>query len=101
MQKKTTFVRCTNRRAITFLLVQVLSIAGAAAGDSQGHDDHWVATWSTALHEPDLLIPGLANTGFKNQTLRQIVHTSIGGSKVRVQLSTFGAGGLAVGAAHV
>ena len=41
------------------------------------------------------------NTGFTNQTLRQIVHTSIGGDRVRVRLSTFGAGALHVGAAHI
>ena len=58
-------------------------------------------TWSTSLHEPDLGVPGLANAGFNNQTLRQIVHTSVGGHQVRVRFSTYGAGGLVVGAAHI
>jgi lysophospholipase L1-like esterase len=43
----------------------------------------------------------LTNTGFENQTLRQIVHTSIGGDQVRVRLSTFGAPALEIGAAHI
>ena len=39
---------------------------------------------------------------FNNQTLRQIVHTSLGGDRVRVVLSNaFGTSPLAVGAAHV
>jgi hypothetical protein len=63
--------------------------------------EHWVGTWSAALHSPNPGPPGLTNTGFANQTLRQIVHTSVGGRSVRVRLSTFGAAALAVGAAHV
>ena len=39
---------------------------------------------------------------FNNQTLRQIVHTSLGGDRVRIVLSNaFGTSPLAVGAAHV
>ena len=41
-------------------------------------------------------------THFTNQTLRQIVHTSIGGSRVRVVLSNaFGTAPLTIGAAHI
>ena len=45
--------------------------------------------------------PGLTNPGFNNQTLRQIVHTSVGGDQVRVRLSTFGASALVIGSAHI
>src|SRR6185436_3261879 len=39
---------------------------------------------------------------FTNQTLRQIVHTSIGGSKARVVLSNaYGTAAVTIGAAHV
>ena len=39
---------------------------------------------------------------FTNQTLRQIVRTSVGGSRLRVVLSNaFGAGAVTIGAAHV
>jgi lysophospholipase L1-like esterase len=39
---------------------------------------------------------------FNNQTLRQIVHTSIGGNRARVVLSnTFGSTPLTIGAAHI
>ncbi len=43
-----------------------------------------------------------APLNFNNQTLRQIVHTSIGGDRVRIVLSNaFGTSPLAVGAGHV
>src|SRR5262247_1100813 len=67
----------------------------------QSADTHWVETWSAAVHAPEI-VPGTpASPSFQNETLRQIVHTSIGGSRVRVRLSTFGAGSLAIGAAHI
>ena len=46
---------------------------------------HWVTTWTTANAASD------HPTVFSNQTIREIVHTTIGGSTVRVRLSnTFG-----------
>ena len=75
--------------------------AGALPVHAENDNEHWVGTWSTSLHEPDLGVPGLANTGFSNQTLRQIVHTSVGGHQVRVRFSTFGAKGLVIGAARI
>jgi lysophospholipase L1-like esterase len=76
---------------------------------------HWVATWTT----PQPLIraqprppaagrgpgnPGRALTtnGFHNQTVRMVVHTSVGGSKVRIKLeNSFGSPAVNVGAAHI
>ena len=44
--------------------------------------------------------PGFVH--FTNQTLRQIVHTSVGGSRLRVVLSnSYGTEPLAIGAAHI
>jgi lysophospholipase L1-like esterase len=94
--------------------------------------DHWVATWATAVVarpqaplappppvaglpcQAPLFAPGPGRQGggppptppaplnFTNQTLRQIVHVSIGGERVRVVLSNaFGTVPLVVGAAHV
>jgi lysophospholipase L1-like esterase len=84
-----------------FLLLMSVLMAADSRGNPVGGTEHWVATWSTALHQPDLLVPGLSNTGFVSQTLRQIVHTSLGGRQVRVRLSTFGADKLVIGAAHI
>ena len=74
--------------------------AGAESGGRLGNDEHWVGTWSTTLHAPELL-PGFTNPGFNNQTLRQVVHISIGGQRMRLRLSTFGASALPVDAAHI
>lgn len=91
----------------TLLLTALLSVAAGAqmikdtAGPAVAENAHWVGTWATAPHQPDLGVPGLANQGFENQTIRQIVHTSVEGRQVRVRLSAFGSNGLVVGAAHV
>lgn len=61
---------------------------------------HWVTTWAAAQQAPRVA-PTPANN-FNNQTVRMIVHTSIGGNRVRVQLSNaYGATPLAIGAAHI
>lgn len=94
-----------SRQFIAILLFQLLPAIALLADELHKYrrdgDENWVATWSTTLHQPDLGIPVLANSGFHNQTLRQIVHASLGGRKVRVRFSTFGASGLVVGAAHI
>ena len=92
------------RLSLTAVAVGALASAAVAAdsaGFGESGNEHWVGTWGTALHAPDLGVPGLANTGFNNQTLRQIVHTSVGGQKVRVRFSAFGANAVVIGAAHI
>jgi lysophospholipase L1-like esterase len=84
-------------------VVAVLGLSLAAwtgfAGPKEA-DDNWVATWGASPVAP--LPANTTNTGFTNQTVRLIVHTSLGGSEVRVRLSnTFGTESLAIGAAHV
>lgn len=79
-------------------VAQMTNDKAAAGGPENGS---WVGTWATALHQPDLGLPGLANKGFENQTIRQIVHTSVAGRQVRVRLSAFGSTGLVVGSAHI
>jgi len=54
----------------------------ASGGDGP---QRWVTTWTTANAASD------QPTDFSNQTIREIVHTTIGGSAVRIRLSnTFG-----------
>ena len=69
---------------------------------------HWVGTWATAVLPRPQPAPGPAPgrggaaLNFNNQTLRQVVHVSLGGSRVRVVLSNaFGTSPLPVGAAAV
>jgi lysophospholipase L1-like esterase len=84
--------------ALAALAIGPLPLPTSFAGNG---NEHWVGTWSAAQHAPALGPPGLTNQGFNNTTLRQIVHTSIGGDRVRVRLSTFGAGALVIGAARI
>jgi lysophospholipase L1-like esterase len=73
-----------------------MAIAPAGTAKGRSHADHWVATWSAS--------PQAASHPIKlnGQTIREVVHLSIGGIRVRVRLSNaYGAGSLSIGAAHV
>ena len=92
------------RFALTMTAVGAFAVASLAADVSalgRNGNEHWVGTWSAALHQPDLGVPGLSNPGFNNQTVRQIAHISIGGRQVRLRLSSFGALNVAIGTVHV
>src|SRR5262249_42399916 len=58
----------------------------------------WVGTWTASPQPPRGVMPA----SFSNQTVRQIVRVSIGGSKVRIRLSNeFGSKPVQIGAASV
>ena len=81
--------------AFTCVLIGVLSLL-AIAQDAKGK--HWIGTWATAPQPPE---PGHVKS-FRNQTLRLIVHTSTGGTRVRIKISnTFGDHPLVIGSAHI
>jgi lysophospholipase L1-like esterase len=65
-------------------LACILAAPLLAAGSN-----HWVATWaaSPAPQLPDSGQMRTAKLEFENQTVREIVHVSIGGGEVRVRLS--------------
>jgi lysophospholipase L1-like esterase len=79
--------------------------APAAQTGQQGQQpgQHWVGTWATAPVARPTPLPGnAAPVSINNRTLRQIVHVSIGGDRVRVVFSNvFGTAPLAVAAASV
>jgi lysophospholipase L1-like esterase len=98
-------------RAASLALACVFAVHSALLAQSGASSDHWVGTWATA---PVARAPlaggppvrggrgGAAPLNFNNQTLREIVHGSIGGGRVRVVFSNvFGTAPLAIGAAHV
>lgn len=83
--------------------VAVLAVASVvpAAGSNDWPFTHWVATWTTAPMPPTSVFPPRP-TALENQTVRHIVHVSVGGRRVRVQLSNaFGGTPLRIGSAHV
>ncbi|KAF6803877.1 lipolytic enzyme [Colletotrichum sojae] len=70
-------------------------------------DNHWVVTWTSVPQQVDdgnLPPPPFSdgNTHFRDATIRQTFHSSIGASRVRVQLSNvFGNSDLAITAASI
>jgi lysophospholipase L1-like esterase len=69
----------------------------ATAGRWQGAvapTDGWVGSWAVAPHAD--------GTSFNDQTLRQVVHTSIGGNRLRLRISNaFGKQPLSIDNVHV
>ena len=84
----------------------LFAIHAAALAQRDRSDEHWVGTWATAVvarpQEAPQRRQASPPVNFDNQTLRQIVHVSLGGEGIRVVLSNaFGTAPLAVGAAQV
>ena len=70
------------------------------SGNAMTFGQDWVATWRAAQVQPART--GVSAAGFANQTVRQIVHISIGGSQVRLQLSNlYGAAPIRVDAVQI
>jgi lysophospholipase L1-like esterase len=102
-----------------WLLSLCLCLSAAEKKSILNSGEHWVATWATAQAlapvaplgappprpqaAPARPSPiGQIPETFKNQTVRMIVRTSIGGRRVRVQLSNaLGNLALSIGAAHI
>src|SRR5262245_48538535 len=111
----------TVRKSLQMTLVVAALVAGSVVLRAQSRaNEHWVGTWATAEvgrpqnPAPAVLAPAAAGQSqtppaapapflhFNNQTLRQIVHSSIGGSRLRIVLSNrFGTAPLTIAAAHV
>jgi lysophospholipase L1-like esterase len=95
-----------SRRCIFVVVASVLILIGAGSlstARAQGTDfgsPQWVATWSAPA-----MANGTAPAGsrsFENQTVRQIVYISAGGTRVRVKLSNeYGVGALIIGSARI
>ena len=95
--------RVRSSLSIRSLVILSLVVASAStyADDSHGRslwdrdrDQHWVGTWATS--------PEAGTTSFNNQTLRLIVHVSLGGDDIRIRLSNaYGTTSLTIGAAHI
>jgi lysophospholipase L1-like esterase len=113
--------------AIALAVVLIFGTAGLAA--EANAQDHWVATWAASPQTPRFAFPRLpapspspapsqpaqpgqgnpppapffpAPPTINNETVRMIVRTSIGGHRVRVQLSNaYGTSALQVGSAHI
>ena len=112
------------------LRVVFLTAIAAATAFGQATTDHWVAAWATAAQiyrappaqptappaapasptaapVPAPATPAApprprAPQSFNNQTVRMVVHTSIGGQRLRIQLTNpFGGVPVEIGSAHI
>ena len=73
-----------SRRAVRFTLFVATALAVACSSPTavaESPDQHWITTWSTANAE----IPN--PEAFNNQTIREVVHTTVGGGAVRIRLA--------------
>ena len=81
-----------------WMLLGALALAQTAMAASP---EHWVASWGAAQQIPEQanLLP---EADMRDATLRQVVHLSVGGTKLRVRFSNaFGTQALVIDAAHI
>ena len=75
--------------AATLLVVAtpaVVASAGPSDTDTARHERaEWAGSWAAAVTRGNTV--GLTNTGLNNQSIRMIVHTSVGGDRLRVRLT--------------
>ncbi|MEU7909305.1 SGNH/GDSL hydrolase family protein [Actinoplanes sp. NPDC049118] len=78
----------------------VAVLAGTGPAVAAGAPAAWTGTWSTAV--TGAATPPVPATVFEDQTLRQIVHISVGGRSLRVRLSNeYGTEPLAIGEVRI
>jgi len=95
------FVRAARAWVLTAAVLAAACSQPAPATAPATAAPAWVGTWAASPQAPlgGPIAPALT---FDDVTLRQIVHTSVGGSALRVRISnTFGDRDLAIGAARV
>ncbi len=97
----------SNARHALLLLISFTLPSVALAARPKPAPDHWVSTWGTAsfalpASSPTSPTPPAFVLGSADYTLRQVVHTSLGGPLVRIELTNaLGTDPLVVGAVHV
>src|SRR5438132_2999878 len=83
--------------AAAAMIALLAGMPNSSAADNDQHENR-VQSWAVGHITP---LPAVT-ASYNNVTLREIVHTSVGGDEVRVRIAnTFGAAPLIVGAAHV
>ena len=90
-------------RIALLVLSLTVVVADLTAGPSTAPAAHWVVSWGASPSPPpDAAQMHKEGLEFNNQTLREIVHLSVGGSAVRVRFSNlFARQSLEIGAAHL
>ncbi|MGI4826923.1 MAG: SGNH/GDSL hydrolase family protein [Janthinobacterium lividum] len=94
------------RKFRSMCVAGMASLIAATASPAQDKTDHWVGTWATASFAvnnlPASAWPPRAPFGVTAETVREVVHLSIGGTGVRIELSNvYGTAPLLISAASV
>ncbi len=85
----------------SFLCLALIAFSASATNSSNAQSSHWVGTWGCGvqLTEPRNLPPP---PGLTSNTLRQIVHVSLGGKQLRVRFSNlFGTNDVVMNSVHI
>ncbi|WP_433710902.1 SGNH/GDSL hydrolase family protein [Nocardia sp. CA-084685] len=90
-------------RALITMLLFLLPAAVVTASATPPEKCIWTTVWSTSAHRPSkAVVTNWAETGFANQTVRQVVRVSDGGPAIRVRLTNrYGTTPLAVAGATI
>jgi len=94
-------VTCGRPAMAMLLLLALAACAAARSSHPSAEQPHWVGTWATSqqIVEPANMPPA---PGLSANTLRQVVHVSLGGRRVRVRFSNvFGDTPLTIASAAV
>ena len=86
-------------KTLPLLALALFCLCGVTKNAAAAPPDHWVGTWATS----PVAMPNTEGIfGATNTTFREIVHVSLGGSRIRIILSNeFGLDPLTISAAHV
>ena len=103
------FARHRVLRGIAFAVAAAALVAGAVVGltpksptAASASSSGWVETWAAAPTKPTQMVANRADDGFRDQTIRNLLFTSVGGQEVRIRLSNlYGDRPLHIGAAGV
>jgi lysophospholipase L1-like esterase len=72
-------------RLVALALLAAFAPLRATAAITQAPAPQWVGTWAAAQVAPGPF--GLSHRGFRDQTVRDVVHISVGGSEIRIRIS--------------
>src|SRR6266702_317351 len=88
----------SKRAVLLAIVIAALGVHATRSALAQTWVGTWVGTWTASPQPPRGVMPA----SLSNQTVRQIVRVSVGGSKVRIRLSNeFGSKPVLIGAASV
>ena len=87
-----------DRCMVVFAAVAIAAVFLCACPSADAEIANWIGSWTASPQAPRGVMP----TSFSDRTIRQIVHLSVGGTKVRLRLSNeFGQRPVLIGAASI